>query len=208
MRVKVLVKLGSRVRFRHTSICFPIYQVVHRKLHRVEGLEVRHRVWQGNLHAWFGIVSLSPQAHSSRTGAEWVCIYYFLFSFTLASVFLSTKWSMESITGLRELRGAPPGLAGQPPCHVWHCLSHQLRLQAPLSKTGAAQHACHAMSVIVSLTSSASRPNSVGQGQSGCVSVFRRSTNGFLMFLIVSCGLVLILGVCFGFVFFLCVFVL
>src|SRR4029434_6505383 len=46
----------------HTSICFPIYQVVHRQPHRVEGLEVRHRVWQGNLHAWFGIVSLTRSA--------------------------------------------------------------------------------------------------------------------------------------------------
>src|SRR4029434_3902004 len=81
--------------------------------------------------------SLSPQVHSSRTGAEWVCIYYFLFSFTLASVNLATKWSMETITVLRELRGAPPGLAGQPPCHVWHCLSHQLSPQAQLGRTGA-----------------------------------------------------------------------
>ena len=36
--------------------------MVHRKPHRVEGLEVRHRVWQGNLHAWFGIVSLTRSA--------------------------------------------------------------------------------------------------------------------------------------------------
>src|SRR4029434_8216552 len=49
---------------------------------------------------------LSPQAHSSRTGAEWVCIYYFLFSFTLASVFLSTKWSIDSLTGSSDLRCA------------------------------------------------------------------------------------------------------
>src|SRR4029434_9555391 len=80
---------------------------------------------------------LSPQAHSSRIGAEWVCIYYFLFSFTLASVYLSTKWPMESFTGLRELRDAPPGLAGQPPCRVRHCLSHPLSPQAQLSRTGA-----------------------------------------------------------------------
>ena len=64
----------------------------------------------------------------------WVLV---LFCLALASVNLSTKWSMESITGLRELRGAPPGLAGQPPCHVWHCLSHQLSPQAQLSRTGA-----------------------------------------------------------------------
>ena len=36
--------------------------MVHRKPHRVKGLEVRHRVWQGNLHAWFGIVSLTRSA--------------------------------------------------------------------------------------------------------------------------------------------------
>src|SRR4029434_3167961 len=59
------------------------------------------------------------------------------FCLTLASVYLSTKWSMESITGLRELRGAPPGLAGQPPCRVRHCLSHPLSPQAQLSRTGA-----------------------------------------------------------------------
>src|SRR4029434_6667540 len=80
---------------------------------------------------------LSPQAYSSRTWAEWVCIYYFLFSFTLASVFLSTEWSIDSLTGLRELRGAPPGLAGQSPWRVWHCLSHTLRSQAQLSRRGA-----------------------------------------------------------------------
>src|SRR4029434_4949823 len=68
------------------------------------------------------------QAYSSRTGAEWVCIYYFLFSFTLASVFLSTKWSIDSLTGSSDLRYAAgfgratsmPGLAlslspAQPP---------------------------------------------------------------------------------------------
>src|SRR4029434_9465764 len=43
------------LRFLHTSICFPIYQVVHRKPHRVEGLEVRHRVWQGNLGLGVGV---------------------------------------------------------------------------------------------------------------------------------------------------------
>src|SRR4029434_2172565 len=71
---------------------------------------------------------LRPQAHSSRTGAEWVCIYYFLFSFTLASVFLSTKWSIDSLIGSSDLRCATgfgratsmPGLAlslspAQPP---------------------------------------------------------------------------------------------
>src|SRR4029434_7645175 len=60
------------------------------------------------------------------------------FCLALASVYLSTKWSMESTTGLRELRGAPPGLAGQPPCRVWHCLSHPLSPQAQLSRTGRA----------------------------------------------------------------------
>ena len=37
------------------------------------------------------------------------------------------------------------------------------------------QDSLPAMSGIVSLTSSAPRPNSAGQGQSGCVSVFRKS---------------------------------
>ena len=40
---------------------------------------------------------------------------------------------------------------------------------------------------IVPLTRSAPRPTKAGQGQSGCVSIFRKSTIGFLMFL--SCPL-------------------
>src|SRR4029434_9719822 len=45
---------------------------------------------------------------------------------------------------------------------------------------------------IVLLTRSAPRPTKAGQGQSGCVSIFRKSTIGFLMFL--SCPLRVGLG--------------
>ena len=73
---------------------------------------------------------------------------------------------MESITGLRELRGAPPGLAGQPPCRLWHCLSHPLSPQAQLSRTGAERVCIYFLFIYLFI-------------------YFLKSTNGFLMFLIV-----------------------
>src|SRR4029434_8796294 len=44
-------------------------------------------------------------------------MYYFLFSLTLASVFLSTKWSIDSLTGSSDLRCATGfGRATSMPC--------------------------------------------------------------------------------------------
>ena len=62
----------------HTSVCFPIHQVVRGKHHRIKKLEARHRGWRVDLHAGFWHCPshpVSPQAHESRTGAERVCIH-------------------------------------------------------------------------------------------------------------------------------------
>src|SRR4029434_6691772 len=101
---------------------------------------------------------LSPQAHSSRTGAEWVCIYYFLFSFTLASVFLSTKWSIDSLTGSSDLRWA----------------------------TGFGR--ATSMPGLALSLSPAQPPGSLKQdrGRAGVYLFLENSTKGFLMFLILS----------------------
>src|SRR4029434_6058966 len=99
---------------------------------------------------------LSPQAHSSRTGAEWVCIYYFLFSFTLASVFLSTTCSIDILTESSDLMCAT----------VFGRASSMLGVALSLSP--------------------AQPPGSLKQdrGRAGVYLFLENSTKGFLMFLI------------------------
>src|SRR4029434_6881516 len=114
-----------------TSICFPIYQVVHGKHHRIE--RTKRCATGAGRTASLPCLALSlsptqPPGPTQQEGAERVCIYYFLFSFTLSSVCLSTKWSIDSLTGSSDLRCATgfgratsmPGLAlslspAQPP---------------------------------------------------------------------------------------------
>src|SRR4029434_3801681 len=115
----------------HTSICLTIQPVVHGKHHRIE--RTKRCATGAGRTASLPCLALSlspaqPPGPTSRIGAERVCIYYFLFSFTLASVFLSTKWSIDSLTVSSDLRCAAvfgratsmPGLAlslspAQPP---------------------------------------------------------------------------------------------
>src|SRR4029434_5761457 len=84
---------------------------------------------------------------------------------TLASVFLSTKWSIESLTGSRDLRCATGVWQGRPPCRV---LALSL---SPGQPPG---------------------PRKQDRGRAGVYLFFRKSTIGFLMFL--SCPLRVGLG--------------